>query len=296
MLPSKPSIKSQLRRERRYFWALILLANFAVWIFAGLYVTDCGSVETTHDLSKGYYVNAVVSVGWGNLLAAALIVSLAAQLWLPRYSSKRQRTSQRTTDSIKTLISTTSRWFAHRHPHTPDISAFVHLLVDDYLLPLCTASSSEHYMSDERTVISISQAANAESPFVIAEAVNKRCVVVRDIAGAQNLTELEYNVQPYRAIIGSPIYDRSDPTRIIGTLSFGSNQPEDITRFTDVEDTVNRIAEVISHLWSLVEPRDPIVNDLQSMLKDAARRSPRRLRRRAGRGSDGPPVPRAEGT
>jgi hypothetical protein len=269
---AKPSIRNLIKRERRLMWgAIILAANFAIWISAGLYISDLTATEPSNDFEEGWYIAALESVGWGHLFGVVLLGSLAAQLVLRQRSHSRQPTGEKAVKSLESLLIASARSLPHRRASTVHVSGFVHLVVGDYLVPLCATNSGGVYMPDRKSVISLSEA-GGKNPFVIVRAYKERRIIVDEAPRERTQVEIDNSVPRYGAIVGAPLYDHFDPGRVIGTISFGSNRPEEKTKFKDAEDTVEKIAEVASYLWALVRPHDPIVRELESNLHNKIRR------------------------
>jgi hypothetical protein len=259
------------RRGSRPLLLAQIAFGFVMWISAGVYVNDCSANSTfKRDFDKVQPVEALGALGYQNVFAGLLLVSLAAQLWLPQLTEERRKAGEGAIESITQLLAATARNLSVG-PAAPGIHVvgFFHLAVADYLMPVAAATPDGKYMPDKRAVISISLTTGSSRPFVISRAFKSKMVFWEEQPGNLSREERRYNVPGYRDIIGAPVFEYGDATHPIGTISFGSDHPEAETEFALAEDTVERVALVVAHLWHLVGRRDPKVREMERELSQA---------------------------
>jgi hypothetical protein len=260
------------RREGRLLLLAQIAFAFVMWISAGIYVNDCSTNSTfKHDFDKVQLPQAVGALGYQNVFAGLLLVSLIAQLWLPQLTEEQRKAGEGAIESITELLTATARTLSNGVADAEDLQVvgFFHLAVADYLMPVTVAKPNGKYIPDKKSVISISLTSAGSRPFVISRVFKDRVVLWEEQPLHRSVEEKRYKVPDYQDIIGAPVFDYGDATHPIGTISFGSNHPEAVTQFALAEDTVERVASVVAHLWHLVGRRDRKVRELESELRQA---------------------------
>jgi uncharacterized coiled-coil protein SlyX len=260
------------RHERRPLLLAQVACAFVMWISAGIYVNDCSTNATfKHDFDNAQPIEALSALGYQNIFAGLLLASLVAQLWLPQLTEERRTAGEGAIESITQLLTATARTLSNGSaiPEGVHVVGFFHLAVADYLMPVTAATSSGKYISDKKSVISISLTSGGLRPFVISRAFKSKVVLCEEQPVHRSEEERRYKVPDYRDIIGAPVFEYGDSTRPIGTISFGSDHPEAETHLALAEDTVERVASVVAHLWHLVGRRDPKIRELERELSQA---------------------------